>query len=120
LVRIALDTGRKHQIRAHAEWLNHKIVGDKIYGSNPNLFLEFAQRGWTPMLEQSLPMRRQAIHAFKMSFNAPNFVASFIAPLAWDLYQFCERRMGLRAEDLKNFQYLPDLPPTVFESSDSQ
>ena len=27
-----LETGRKHQIRVHAEWLDKRVVGDKIYG----------------------------------------------------------------------------------------
>ena len=31
LVGVELLTGRKHQIRAHAEWLGHRVVGDKLY-----------------------------------------------------------------------------------------
>ncbi len=32
LLDITLQTGRKHQIRAHLAYLNHPIAGDKIYG----------------------------------------------------------------------------------------
>lgn len=32
LVRFELKTGRTHQIRVHAKWLGHPVVGDKKYG----------------------------------------------------------------------------------------
>ncbi len=115
LTRVVLDTGRKHQIRAHAQWLGHRVVGDKIYGPNAELFLEFAEKGWTDRLEQALPMRRQAIHAFKMTFRTPEFQTSFVAPLAWDVCQFCQHRMGLTPEQLLTLQNVQDLPEDLFE-----
>ncbi|MBL8754818.1 MAG: RluA family pseudouridine synthase [Planctomycetes bacterium] len=43
-LEVALDTGRKHQIRAHLAWLGHPIVGDDRYGTRgPRLCLH-AQR----------------------------------------------------------------------------
>ncbi len=32
LLEVKIKTGRKHQIRCHLAYLNHPIVGDKIYG----------------------------------------------------------------------------------------
>jgi 23S rRNA pseudouridine1911/1915/1917 synthase len=50
LVRVVTETGRKHQIRAHAQWLGHTMVGDKIYGPDARCYLDFIDHGWTPAL----------------------------------------------------------------------
>lgn len=38
LVEFSLETGRTHQIRVHAKYLNHPIVGDVLYGKKENKF----------------------------------------------------------------------------------
>ncbi len=38
LVRFELKTGRTHQIRVHAKYLNHPVVGDKTYGYRKQRF----------------------------------------------------------------------------------
>lgn len=36
-LELALETGRKHQIRVHMAWMGHPVVGDKVYGSNKHI-----------------------------------------------------------------------------------
>ncbi len=53
LLRLNLDTGRKHQIRVHMQDLGHPVVGDKKYGSTLN------------------PLRRMGLHAQVLVFTHP-------------------------------------------------
>lgn len=54
LVELELETGRKNQIRAHLEHINHPIIGDKKYGAT-NLS----------------PIGRVALHAMSIEFMHP-------------------------------------------------
>ena len=53
LIDLKLDTGRKNQIRVHMQDLKHSIVGDMKYGSTQD------------------PIRRVALHAYKLEFIHP-------------------------------------------------
>ena len=101
LCRVVPETGRKHQIRVHAEWLGHCVVGDKIYGPDESLYLEFIERGWTERLEAALPLRRQALHCFRYGFEFAEGVVEFTAPLPEDMRRFCAGPMGLAEEDYR-------------------
>jgi 23S rRNA pseudouridine1911/1915/1917 synthase len=56
-------TGRTHQIRVHASFAGHPIVGDKIYGPSEDCYLEFIQNGWTLGLKRRLFLKRHALHS---------------------------------------------------------
>lgn len=58
LLKIGLETGRTHQIRVHMAALNHPCCGDITYGADPNL----AKR---------LGLKRQWLHAVRLSFDHP-------------------------------------------------
>ena len=91
LVRVTTETGRKHQIRAHAQWLGHPIVGDKIYGPDARLYLDFIDRGWNPELESRLLLPRQALHCSRIDLRTTGMPFVFEAPLPVDLTGFLHR-----------------------------
>jgi 23S rRNA pseudouridine1911/1915/1917 synthase len=76
LLRVRLETGRTHQIRAHLRAIGHPVAGDPEYGTRGRLGLE-----------------RQFLHAARLAFahpltGAPVDVAS---PLPADLAAALER-----------------------------
>ncbi len=85
LARAIPVTGRKHQIRAHAEWLGLPVLGDKIYGPDARLYLEFIEKGWSDELERQLKYHRQALHARSLKFEGIDYQEDFEAPLTDDL-----------------------------------
>jgi 23S rRNA pseudouridine1911/1915/1917 synthase len=85
LIRAIPKTGRTHQIRVHLSSLGHPIVGDKIYGPNEKLYLEFIDTGWTPKLERELLLPRQALHSAKLAIEDEK---EWTAELPNDLAQF--------------------------------
>lgn len=94
-------TGRKHQIRVHAQHIGHAIVGDKIYGPDEFLFLDFIESGWTEKLASKLPLNRHALHAHRMIFRfADGEQQTFLAPPTPDLVRFCQERMELSPSQL--------------------
>ena len=100
LARVQPHTGRKHQIRAHAQWLGVPVVGDKLYGGDESLYLEFAEFGWTERHAAKLEMGRQALHAAQLDFRSPKLTRIFTAPLAPDMRAFVLQKMGFSAEQL--------------------
>ncbi len=89
LARVVTETGRKHQIRAHAQWLGHSLVGDKIYGPDARLYLDFIDHGWTEALAARLLLPRQALHCAEIDLRAAGLPEVFTAPFATDLREFC-------------------------------
>lgn len=61
LMSVKLDTGRTHQIRVHAQYLNHPIAGDDKYGDE-----EFNRQ----LKQQGL--KRLFLHAHSLKFHLPN------------------------------------------------
>jgi 23S rRNA pseudouridine1911/1915/1917 synthase len=86
LVRAAPRTGRTHQIRVHLASLGHSIVGDKIYGPNEQLYLQFIETGWTTALEEELLLPRHALHCTKLAIASE---LKWTSALPADLAEFC-------------------------------
>ncbi|MEY2547322.1 MAG: rRNA synthase [Verrucomicrobiota bacterium] len=85
LVRAKPETGRTHQIRVHLSSLGHAIVGDKIYGPNEQLYLEFIETGWTTALDRQLLLPRHALHSAKLAIDDLEWTSE----LPRDLADFC-------------------------------
>ncbi|HBY60218.1 MAG TPA: RNA pseudouridine synthase [Solibacterales bacterium] len=81
-------TGRRHQIRVHAAWLGLPLLGDKLYGRDDSLMLEFMQTGYSPEFEAKLAFRRQALHAAEAVFRTELGEEVYRAPLASDMAEF--------------------------------
>jgi 23S rRNA pseudouridine1911/1915/1917 synthase len=70
LLRVRLETGRTHQIRAHFAAIGHPLTGDTTYGGAARYGIE-----------------RQFLHAHRLSFQHPHGGErlSFTSPLPEDL-----------------------------------
>lgn len=95
LAGVELLTGRKHQIRAHGEFIGHRVLGDKLYGVDPGLYLEFARNGWTERHSQLLRLTRQALHCTAIDLRPAGMDYVLRAPWPEDLARFAEREMDL-------------------------
>jgi 23S rRNA pseudouridine955/2504/2580 synthase len=62
LVKIKLETGRMHQIRAHFASINHPLAGDSRYGDY----------SWNRELRKEYGLNRLFLHSFKLEFEWNN------------------------------------------------
>ena len=90
LARVEPETGRLHQIRVHAAAIGHPVAGDKLYGPDETLFLEFIRRGYTERLHRQLGAERHMLHAEELVFELDRGTIRFHAPLAADMARFWE------------------------------
>jgi len=91
LLRLQAHTGRLHQLRVHLAHLGHPVIGDKIYGPDPNLYLKFIAEGWTDEHQRVLGLSRHALHAHELSFPWNERELKFIAPLPEDMRELANR-----------------------------
>ncbi len=80
LLRVAIDTGRTHQIRVHAAHLGHPLAGDDKYG----------QREANRRLRR-LGLKRMFLHAWRLNFTLGGRDYRLQAPLPAELEAVLER-----------------------------
>jgi 23S rRNA pseudouridine1911/1915/1917 synthase len=67
LLKLALETGRTHQIRVHMTHLRHPIVGDATYGAR----IQITKGMSSETIQLLRQFKRQALHAFALTFIHP-------------------------------------------------
>lgn len=67
LLRLALESGRTHQIRVHMAHIDHPLVGDPVYGGR----LRLPAGAGTELSERLRAFKRQALHAEQLKLRHP-------------------------------------------------
>jgi RluA family pseudouridine synthase len=94
LLRAHPETGRQHQIRVHLLALGYPIAGDKLYGADEELYLEFSRVGFTEKFAQVLDYSRCLLHSRSIRFFHPGKNKTMIikAPLPDDILSFIKNK----------------------------
>ncbi|MCB9765894.1 MAG: RluA family pseudouridine synthase [Alphaproteobacteria bacterium] len=88
-------TGRTHQLRVHLDALGFPILGDKIYGQPPEVFLSIYEGRPLEDLDARLVHLRHALHAAALTIPHPDGgVLSVEAPLPADFVEVMDRARG--------------------------
>jgi RluA family pseudouridine synthase len=72
LVEATPETGRTHQIRAHAAQLSHPVAVDDLYGDGQPILLSQLKRNYRSNSDDEIPlMGRLALHALRLRLTHP-------------------------------------------------
>ncbi|KAG5250284.1 uridine synthase family protein [Salix suchowensis] len=76
LVEWRLETGRTHQIRAHAKYIGVPLLGDEVYGGTQNMALSLLRSRTQPSCHRQLSLslsgiERPCLHALALGFTHP-------------------------------------------------
>jgi len=70
LIEAGLRTGRTHQVRVHAAYAGHPVVGDPVYSGNRRL--QSGRREFVMAVNRLIDnLHGQALHAYSLSFKHP-------------------------------------------------
>lgn len=84
LIEVNPLSGRKHQIRIHLASIGLPIVGDKLYGGDETIYLDFVSGKMKPEQQARMMLPCQALHARSLEWEWRERVYRFeCAPEAW-------------------------------------
>ena len=90
LVKAMPQTGRTNQIRIHLSHCGHRILGDKLYHPDEQVFLEHFVHGLTPAVLAEIRHPRLCLHSSRLTFIHPvtSDKVDLVCSLPQELCQF--------------------------------
>jgi RluA family pseudouridine synthase len=85
VLRVAPETGRRHQIRVHLAAIGHPVLGDLLYGGGDDAYLRLVREGIDVRRATPGPAR-QLLHCLRLVFPDPasNNTLDVSAPVPLD------------------------------------
>ena len=111
LVRVAIATGRTHQIRVHLSAIGHPVVGDSVYGGrrrHPPPHLRIVQR-----------LDRPFLHAARLAFTHPGDARRIVVAcaLANDLQDIADEVRAITRKRAAGWQNATSFSPQPEEQA---
>jgi 23S rRNA pseudouridine1911/1915/1917 synthase len=97
LVKFNLETGRTHQIRAHAQSMGHPLISDASYGGDKIRFMS-TMSNFKQFVDNMFKLcPRQALHAYSLGFEHPTSHEwlQFLSPYPEDFNLLLEKLRNL-------------------------
>lgn len=87
-------TGRNNQIRLHLQASGLRLVGEKMYGVDPEILETYRKEGNSLRVQEMAGFPRHALHCWKMAFRHPHSHRDMecVAPLPADLVALCQHK----------------------------